>query len=139
MVGKAEAGTFSVADLPNNDAVLFLAIYRHDALSTAVKFESHVFANLVNAQVAIIDTYRGPTNAQLMIQDHKNAEKARSEELRFDSVVAVNPGKYDCILVGSEGEVVADQPLVALNRESYIIMRVGVKSQQGPSYPQELV
>merc|ERR1719217_377390 len=46
-VGDAMAGTFSVSDLPNNDAVLLLVIYRHDTLSTAVSFESHVFANLL--------------------------------------------------------------------------------------------
>merc|ERR1711924_165691 len=40
-VGDANAGTFSVSDLPNNDAVLLLVIYRHDTLSTAVSFESH--------------------------------------------------------------------------------------------------
>ena len=57
-VGDASAGTFSVSDLPNNDAVLLLVIHRHDTLSTAVSFESHVFASLQNAQVAIIDTYK---------------------------------------------------------------------------------
>merc|ERR1719506_1884597 len=40
-VGGASAGTFSVSDLPNNDAVLLLVIHRHDTLSTAVSFESH--------------------------------------------------------------------------------------------------
>merc|ERR1719238_2605665 len=49
-VGDASAGTFSVSDLPQNDAVLLLVIHRHDTLSTAVSFESHVFANLLNAQ-----------------------------------------------------------------------------------------
>merc|ERR550537_186176 len=38
-VGDAGAGTFSVSDLPNNDAVLLLVIHRHDTLSTAVSFE----------------------------------------------------------------------------------------------------
>merc|ERR1719161_1616580 len=42
-VGDASAGTFSVSDLPNDDAVLLLVIHRHDTLSTAVSFESHVF------------------------------------------------------------------------------------------------
>merc|ERR1719390_311388 len=37
-VGDASAGTFSVSDLPNNDAVLMLVIHRHDTLSTAVSF-----------------------------------------------------------------------------------------------------
>merc|ERR1719265_277788 len=138
-VGEANAGTFSVSDLPNNDAILLLIISRHDTLSTAVSFESHVYANLLNAQVAVVDTYKGTEKASLKIMDHEDAKTSRQEELRFDSVVAVNPGKYDCSLVGASGEQVAQQQLVALNRESYVVLRVGVKSQQGPSYPQELV
>jgi hypothetical protein len=138
-VGNANAGTFSVSDLPNNDAVLLLIVYRHDTLSTAVSFESHVYANLLNAQVAVVDAYKGPEKSTLKIEDHSDAKTSRSEELRFDSVVAVNPGRYDVMLLGSEGETIASSAMVALNRESYIIMRTGVKAQQGSSYSQELV
>jgi len=42
-------------------------------------------------------------------------------------------------LVGSDGETKAKNSLVALNRESYLILRTGVEAKQGPSYPQELV
>jgi len=139
-IGDANAGTFSISDLPNNDAVLFLVIHRHDTLSTAVSFESHVFANLLNAQVAIIDTYKGAAKSEPRIMDAASAGKsARSEELRFESVVAVNPGVYDVALVGLDGKTKAKNSLVALNRESYIILRTGVEAKQGPSYPQELV
>jgi len=138
-VGNANAGTFSVSDLPNNDAVLLLIIHRHDTLSTAVSFESHVYSNLLNAQVAVVDTYKGPDKATLKIQDHDEAKTSRSEELRFDSVVAVNPGKYDVVLDGAEGDSLSSESLVALNRESYIVMRVGVKAEKGSSYSQELV
>jgi len=138
-VGNANAGTFSVSDLPNNDSVLLLVIYRHDTLSTAVSFESHVYANLLNAQVAVVDTYKGTATGTLKLEDHGDAKTSRSEELRFDSVVAVNPGKYEAVLVGADGSVVAKDTFVALNRESYILMRSGVEAQQGSSYPQELV
>jgi hypothetical protein len=138
-VGDSTAGTFSVADLPNNDAILLLLIHRHDTLSTAVSFESHVFANLLNAQVAVLDTYKGSEKASMKIRDASKAKASRSEELRFDSVVAVNPGEYEVALVGSDGATKATTPLVALNRESYIVMRTGVESQQGQSYPQEVV
>jgi len=139
-IGDANAGTFSISDLPNNDAVLFLVVHRHDTLSTAVSFESHVFANLLNAQVAIIDTYKGAAKSEPRIMDAASAGKsARSEELRFESVVAVNPGVYDVALVGSDGKTKAKNSLVALNRESYIVLRTGVEAKQGPSYPQELV
>merc|ERR1719149_264560 len=89
-VGDSTAGTFSVSDLPNNDAVMLLIIHRHDTLSTAVSFESHVFANLLNAQVAVIDTYKGSEKSSLKIKDTSDAKSARSEDLRYDSVVAVN-------------------------------------------------
>jgi len=141
-VGDASAGTFSVADLPNNDAVLLLVIHRHDQVSTAVSFESHVFANLLNAQVAVIDTYKGAAQASPRIKDagSKTAkEQPRSEELRYNSVVAVNPGIYEVDLQGTDGKVKSTTELVALNRESYVILRTGVESKTGQAYPQELV
>lgn len=138
-VGDSSAGTFSVSDLPNNDAVLMLIIHRHDTLSTAVSFESHVFANLLNAQIAVIDTYKGAEKSTLKIQDTATAKNARQEDLRYDSVVAVNPGEYEVTLDGADGKTAAKAPLTALNRESYVIMRVGVEAQQGQTYPQELV
>jgi len=141
-VGDASAGTFSVSDLPNNDAVLLLVIHRHDQLSTAVSFESHVFANLLNAQVAIIDTYKGVSKASPRIRDvaSKNSkEEARTEELRYNSVVAVNPGRYEVALTGDDGEMKAKTSLVALEHESYVVLRTGADSQQGAKYAEELV
>jgi len=140
MVGNSNAGTFAISDLPNNDAVLFLVIYRHDRLSTAVSFESHVFANLLNAQVAVIDTYKGNVKAKPMIRDAPAKGLAtRSETLKFNSVVAVNPGIYQVSLVGKKGKAVANSTLVALNRQSYVILRTGVEPEHGPEYPQALV
>jgi len=149
-VGEANAGTFSVSDLPNNDAVLLLVIHRHDTLSTAVSFESHVFANLQNAQVAVIDCYKGAKQGTMRISDDSSYRKAkgkdgqkapapRSEELRYDSVVAVNEGVYQVQLTGAEGKMEKTSPLVALNRESYVVLRTGVEAQQGAKFEQELV
>lgn len=137
-VGSANAGTFAISDLPNNDAVLLLVIHRHDTLSTAVAFESHVFANLLNAQVAIIDTFKGAARSVASIRDG-GSRKARSEQLRYNSVVAVNPGIYEVVLTDVDGTEEANGELVALNRESYVILRTGVDAQQGPSFPQGLV
>jgi len=141
-VGDANAGSFSVSDLPNNDAVLLLVIHRHDTVSTAVSFESHVFANLLNSQIAVIDTYKGSTKAMPRILDSKRSGikgTGRSEELRYDSVVAVNPGVYEVDLTDAKGATKAKSELVALNRESYVVLRTGVESQQGDSFPEELV
>lgn len=141
-VGDAIAGTFAVADLPNNDAVLLLVIHRHDAVSTAVSFESHVFANLNNAQVAILDTYKGKAKSTPRIMDEDNADQKheeRSEELRFDSVVAVNPGIYKLQLTNEKGMEESQGRLVAVNHESYVVIRAGVEAEQGQTYPQELI
>lgn len=141
-VGDIEAGTFSVSDLPNNDAVMMLIIYRHDTHSTAVSFESHVYANLLNSQLAVVDTYKGPEMATLRIEDRskETADETvhKTEDLRFDTVVALNPGRYDVVLA-FEGETVATESLVAINRESYVVMRTGVKATEGSTYAQELV
>lgn len=137
-MGSANAGTFAISDLPNNDAVLLLVIHRHDTLSTAVAFESHVFANLLNAQVAVIDTFKGSARSVAAIRDG-SSNKERSEQLRYNSVVAVNPGIYQVVLTDSDGTQEASGELVALNRESYVIIRTGVDAQQGPSFPQGLV
>jgi len=139
-IGDASAGTFAVQDLPNNDAVLLLIIHRHDQVSTAVSFESHVFANLMNAQVAVIDTYKGSLMSSPKIKDRAVATKeSRSEELRYSSIVAVNPGVYEVELDDAAGKVTSKAELVALNRESYVVIRTGVESKTGPSFPQELV
>jgi len=139
-VGDASAGTFSIADLPNNDAILLLVIHRHDRTSTAVSFESHVFANLLNAQVAVIDTFKGAAVSTPKIADAGNKEHAsRSEELRYDSVVAVNPGRYNVELMDAAGKVQDKGELVALNRQSYVVIRCGVEAQQGQAYPQQLI
>lgn len=139
MLGKALAGTFSISDLPNNDAILLLVIHRHDTLSNAVAFESHVFANLLNAQLAIVDTYKGTASAKVSIRDQAIMKTNRVESLKYDSVVAVNAGKYEVVLTDLEGKEQAESSLIALNRQSYVVLRVGVESQQGPSYPEELM
>jgi len=138
-IGDASAGTFAVSDLPNNDAVLLLIVHRHDQMSAAVTFESHVFANMVNAQIAIIDTYKGSQKATPRIKAHGDENSTRSEELRYDSIVAVRPGIYDVELDAADGEVKARSKFVALSRESYVILRTGAEAKMGPSYPQELV
>lgn len=143
-VGDATTGTFAISDLPNFDAVLLLAVHRHDTLSTAVSFESHVFSNLENAQVAVIDTYKGAARSSPRIMDvadlkGSSKKESRSEELRFDSVVAVKPGNYEVVLNGQDGATKSKAPLVALSKQSYVVMRTGVEAQQGASFPQELV
>jgi len=141
-VGDASAGTFAVSDLPQNDAVLLLVIHRHDTISTAVSFQSHIFANLENAEVVVMDAYKGKARSPINIKDVKDAAKgvhARAEELRYDSVVAINPGQYEVELMDAKGKAGAKTPFVALKKENYVIIRTGVEAQQGPAFPEELL
>jgi hypothetical protein len=140
-VGDSSAGSFSVSELPSNDAVLVLVIYRHDTMSTSVSFESHVFSNLINSQIAVLDAFRGAAKGQPRIRDVSDAKTSRDEELRYSSVVAVNPGIYEVILEVEDDapQVYAKQQLVALNRESYVVVRCGIEATDGTSYPQELM
>ncbi|CAK0887299.1 unnamed protein product [Prorocentrum cordatum] len=125
-VGEITTGTFAVSDLPANDAVMLLVVQRHDSLSTAVAFESHVFAASEGPQVAIIDTYKGTGHAKTLIKDV--GKQPRSEELRYNSVVAVSPGRYQWRLPASEdGASLRSGELVALDRESYVLLRTGVE------------
>merc|ERR1719201_110807 len=73
------------------------------------------------------------------IMDRANRNSSRSEELRFDSVVAVTQGIYDVVLQGQDGETKAENELVALNHESYVVLRTGLEAHHGPSFPQEIV
>lgn len=138
-VGDATAGTFAVSDLPQNDAVLLLVIHRHDTISTAVSFQSHIFANLDNAEVVVMDTYKGKAKSPVNIKDAAKGKNTRSEELRYDSVVAINPGQYQVELMGIDGKAGAKSQFVALKKENYVIIRTGVEAQQGPAFPQELL
>jgi len=136
-----EAGTFSIQDLPQNDATLLLMITRHDAVSRAVAFESHVFSSLANSQIAVLDMYKGAEKSTMKIQDKTEAKLSRSEDLRYDSVVAVNPGKYDCVLVGADGAEKARTDLVAVPKESYVAFRTGldVQDKEGKGYKEDIV
>eukprot|EP00929_Paragymnodinium_shiwhaense_P050638 TRINITY_DN254_c0_g1_i1.p1 TRINITY_DN254_c0_g1~~TRINITY_DN254_c0_g1_i1.p1 ORF type:complete len:287 (+),score=101.35 TRINITY_DN254_c0_g1_i1:61-921(+) len=149
-IGDASAGSFAISTLPDNDATLLLVVHRHDSKSTAVSFESHLFGNLESPQVAVIDTYRGSKKGDLKINDvplakkdkkDKKAKKAhkRTEGLRFNSVVSVDMGKYDVELDDEAGSEVSKSSFVALNRESYVVMRVGVEDKNGNEYPEEVL
>lgn len=142
---EASAGTFVVGDLPNTDAVLMLVVYRHNSKSTAVAFESHVFANLMNAQIAVLDTYKSKDSkskefkSEIKIQDLEDATTSRSESLPLNSVVALNAGKYEIVLAGSDGATKSHTNLTVENRQSCVVIRCGVEPEQGRAYAQELM
>lgn len=151
--GEANAGTFTISDLPNADSVLVLVIHRHDTMSTAVAFMSHVFTTTTVPQIAVLDAYKGTAASEVHIEDvtmnagHSHAAAtddvlyARDETLRYNSVVAVDPGSYQVMLKEApKNTSLVTRELVAKSQESYIVIRCGVEATDGgPSYPEELL
>lgn len=141
-LGNAKAGYFRLGDLPKSDAILLLVIYRHDTLTTAASFKSHVFADLDEPQVAVIDAYQGDHRVNVHILSPSNSSGPAA--VAFGGVVALNPGSYQVDFDSFDrprvnGTAEASGSLVATARESYVVLRTGVKAESGPSFPQELV
>lgn len=149
-IDDTSAGTFLISKLPDNDAVLLLVIHRRDATNTAAAFQSHVFASTTNAQLAVIDTYRGKGDYEVQISHAAAPDPAAAkdgaapaarvnETLPYSSVVEINRGQYEVQLAGKDGEAKAKAQLVALDKESYVLLRTGLDADEGSAFPQELV
>merc|ERR1719281_1216680 len=63
----------------------------------------------------------------------------RSEPLAYGSIVAVDPGTYEVVLVGPDGSSKAKADFVAAEQEDYVVMRVGNEPEKGSRYEEELV
>jgi len=141
-IGSTSAGSFTISALPASDAVLQLVVHRANTLSTALAFESHVFTNLKSPQIAVLDVYKGIASAELRIQDSNNDGKSplRSELLRYNNVVAVDPGLYQVLLQETKTNATrAMETLVARPEGSYVVIRCGVEAQLGDLFPQDLI
>lgn len=152
--GSMKMGTFTIEDLPSSDAVLMLLVSRHDVKSPMVSFQSHVFTESSMTQVAVFDAYRGGRTSDLWVQSlpsgvhlpaNFSLNASHAEQLRFNSVVAIEPGSYDVVL--HEGLVakrtnisnVTGAEFVALPKQTYVLFRCGVEAEGGPVFPEELV
>lgn len=136
--GKPElanlVGSFEVSEVPKNDALLLLVIQPHDSASTGVKFQSHVFVNSADAQVALLDAFvtSGPAADAITIADLKDQDPQyapRNEQLKFNTVVAVNPGSYEVFVPEEESKT--KKTLDVSDGTKYSVIRVGVRSGTG--------
>lgn len=132
-VGEMDIGTFAVRGLPSTSSLLLLIPHRQHQSNNAVTFQSHIFMESKTPQVAIIDAYQGPSHAVPLI------EGKSQEELRFNTVVAVAPGRYN---VGvrhqraGEGRAASlVQRLDARSEENYVVLRVGADDK----FPESLI
>lgn len=136
--GGADVGSFAISELPGRDAKLLLVIHRKDAISASPAIKSHIFENVENPQVAVMDAYQGKAQSVPFIMDAVKSDEAGGEQLSYDAVVAVNPGQF-VVALKSKGKPVAVAALAAEANESYVVLRIGVDAMLGTSYPEELI
>jgi len=138
-VGDVASGSFSLGALPDNDAIMLLVVHRHDTESSAVSFDSHIFGNLAGPQVAVIDAYKGGAKATPRVKDLPGKNHSRIEELKYNNVVGMSQGRYNVVLDDDDGNEVAKSSFVALNHQSYVVLRTGVESKAGHSFREDVV
>lgn len=139
-------GTFEVGDLPSTDAVLLLVLEKKPG-SPMISFQSFAFPSSSernDAQLAVIDTYRGNTSApHLKMEDHITGKEAqtvskRIEQLNFNHVYAVEEGSYDATIkdrVNEELEQRTKKILKLAKSQNYVILRTG---EEG-TFPESLM
>jgi hypothetical protein len=124
--GDIAVGSFFTTKLPRSSASLLLIPHRRHPSSLSATFDSHTFNDLHSAQIAIIDAFRGQEKGRLNIMDteHSQSEEKRVEELQFNSVVVLKPGKYDITLEGNN-TTAKTLPLEVSDQTVNVLMRVG--------------
>jgi len=155
-VGKRNVGTFLAKGLPDTDSSLLLVPYKKHGDNTKASFASHKFSDLHSSQIVVVDTFAGSTEGKVKIMDangptqqesgspQETATALRAEDLRFNSVVAVNAGRYQVMLNDGSGNRVSQNSLqVEQGKANYVVMRVGGDGRNGNTtqigFPQELV
>jgi len=142
--GTLDVGTFYATGLPKSSERLVLIPRRRSNQAVGITFESHAFTDKQNAQIALVDAYKGKGEASVKISDERaegDTSDPVEEMLKFSSVVAVNPGKYKVSLAAGSPN---NQPtsLLVQNQAKCVVMRVGndATSKGGKQlFPQELV
>lgn len=142
--GSLEVGSFYATGLPKSAASLLLVPHRRSPHSVGMSFDSHAFAELESPQIAVVDAYNGKADkgfGSVKISESLGGEagtELAEEDLKFNTVVAVNPGKYD-ISLGGVGTAMV--PLHAGGKGKYVVLKVGAEdgAKNGGHFPQELV
>mmetsp|Transcript_29995 Transcript_29995/g.90300 ORF Transcript_29995/g.90300 Transcript_29995/m.90300 type:complete len:226 (-) Transcript_29995:41-718(-) len=151
--GEYSVGIFRASGLPKASASLLLVPHRKGASSMSTAFESHVFRDLQNSQIVLVDAYSGKDRSRVKIMDTKSSagkmevQATRTENLAFNSVAALNPGMYTLMLQDSAGKSISSAALQveAKKGAKHVVMRVGISDDSGKvpanatAYPQELV
>lgn len=134
-VGDAVLGVFVVTELPQSGCMLLLVVQRHPSDTFTAMFESHAFADVHSAQLAVIDAYGGETISVLALKSQGRGRASR--DLRFGSVLRLSPGRYKVELARRDEEPISTGDFEARDGETYIVFRVGAK--HSPGFPEAIV
>lgn len=153
--GNLSVGVFRATGLPRGPSSLLLIPHRRSPSALNAAFQSHAFADMGSSQLVVIDVYKGTEAGKIKIRDNaqppaagkqqdKPAMPQRSEELKFNSVVQVNPGNYDILLEDSTDKSLSSVSLhVPTEKAKYVVLRLGnqqtLKATEPAAFPQELV
>mmetsp|Transcript_8459 Transcript_8459/g.17939 ORF Transcript_8459/g.17939 Transcript_8459/m.17939 type:complete len:299 (+) Transcript_8459:80-976(+) len=153
--GELSVGTFFATGLPKTSQSLLLIPHRKSLNSLNLAFDSHAFSELQSPQIAVVDAYSGTEAGRIQIMDVPKPDEdakaktqsqvalvQRVEDLRYNSVIALNPGAYKVALVHSGDNAMVDSsPLNVAGKTKYVVMRVGADHGFGKiaGFPQELV
>lgn len=134
LLGDDKVGTFRCTGLPSSASSLLLVPHRRKTGSMA-SFDSHAFSPLVSAQVAVMDAYQGSQVGRIKIMDRTGIYNAsgREEDLRFNSVMALNPGSYEVALFDGAEQKLMSVPLEVNGEASYVVLRVGLQQKANSS------
>jgi hypothetical protein len=148
-------GSFEIGKLPDADALLLLVVEKRDSASSLVSFQSFAFPSSSdgpNAQLAVIDTYKGTSSSpHLRMEDHINNKERKTiskrvEQLSFNRIYAIEEGTYDMsisdhILDGDEHGAEGTKSTFHLaKKQNYVVLRTGggQLSQSLVVYPPDL-
>lgn len=141
---QVSVGIFHVRGiLHKNLSLLLIPHRRHHTLKAS--FASHAFADLPSAQIAVIDVYNGRDHSSVQIMDDEGSAKnekntPRSEKLRFNSAVAVTPGRYKVMLTSTNSGNITSGRLSVPKMSKCVAVRMGDEDHVNKTgYPAELV
>lgn len=136
-----DIGTFYATGLPTTAASLLLVPHRRNPHAVGMRFESHAFAVTQIPQIAVVNAYSDKENAGSVkiaesLVEGQTTDSMVEEDLKFASVVAVNPGKYGVSLSGVDK---ASLPLSVKGVGTYVVIKVGMEGDEKGNFPQELM
>jgi len=117
-------GTFFPFELRRANMSLLLIPHRGTLDRDNLTFDTHAFAELPNAQIAIVDASKYHTAGTVQIQQETQAHGRRMQHLHFNHVAALEPGKYQFTLHHMNRSSDA-QSLHLRNGDKSVVLRVG--------------